>query len=322
MIHDLASPKVVGITPFETPDPYIVRALKRSSAIAVLDIGRDEAALERALRRLGELEVEGFGIRIPEGVAADPSKFGPEVDLVVLPFGSDLGKWKGREIWVQITAVDEAKRAIADGASGIIVKGAESGGYVAEKTSFVLLQKVVREAKARIWVQGGIGFHTAAACIAAGACGVVLDSQLSLALESQLPENIKKVIRKLDGTETRVFGNYRLFFRNDLPIGKTTDISRSQILERLGAADLETNYIPMGQDVAFARIFADKFISVSGIVRAIDGSIGEHVRHALENGPCDGMSRMARLHGTAYPIAQGPMSRVSDNPEFAKSVAM
>ena len=61
------------------------------------------------------------------------------------------------------------------------------------ETSFVLIQKWRQYAERHritlpFWVRGGIGPNTAAACLAAGAAGVVLDSQVLLARESPLTE--------------------------------------------------------------------------------------------------------------------------------------
>ena len=50
----------------------------------------------------------------------------------------------------------------------------------------MLVQRLVGALDVPVWAQGGIGEHTAAACIAGGAAGVVLDSQLALVRESSL----------------------------------------------------------------------------------------------------------------------------------------
>ena len=66
---------------------------------------------------------------------------------------------------VTVTSIDEALAAEAAGADGLIAKGNESGGRVGESSAFVLLQKLVERVATPIWVQGGIGPHTAAACL-------------------------------------------------------------------------------------------------------------------------------------------------------------
>src|SRR5262249_43244344 len=95
---------------------------------------------------------------------------------------------------------------------GLILKGNESGGRVGVDTTFILLQRwqaAVHAGEVRsvpVYAQGGIGFHTAAACVAVGAAGVVLDSQLLLARESSLSEAARGRLLALDGSETQCLG--------------------------------------------------------------------------------------------------------------------
>ncbi len=247
---------------------------------------------------------------------------------------------------VQVTSIEEARAAAVLGADALIAKGAESGGRIGSETAFVLLQRLaaepsvifrgpgadpsdetVREERAvhampPIWVQGGVGVHTAAACIAGGAAGVVLDAQLALARESTLPEAIKSAIRSMDGSETAVVAEHRVYTRPDLSIARSTALSAGDVIQRLGARDLETNLLPAGQDAAFARSFADRFKTAGGIVHAIETSIDEHLRLAAEHAPLSPESGLARAHGVRYPIAQGPMTRVSDRAAFADAVSV
>src|SRR5439155_507177 len=57
-----------------------------------------------------------------------------------------------------------------------------------------------------VWVQGGIGPNTAAACAAGGAAGVVLDAQLLLARESLLSPDARRRLAAFDGSETQCLG--------------------------------------------------------------------------------------------------------------------
>src|SRR5262249_12793229 len=125
-------------------------------------------------------------------------------------------------------SLDEAIRAEALGGDGLILKGQEAGGRVGAETAFILLQRwhAHRQAGARtnlpVWVQGGVGLHTAAACLVAGATGVVLDSQLLLGRESPLPPEARQLLQAFDGSETVCLGEclgsaYRVFKRPGLP---------------------------------------------------------------------------------------------------------
>ena len=110
-------------------------------------------------------------------------------------------------VLLEVISEDEARAGEAAGVDGLIAKGHESGGRVGEETTFVLLQRLLGTMALPVWAQGGIGLHSAAACVAAGAAGVILDSQLALVRESTLAEDVKKAISRLDGSETACIGS-------------------------------------------------------------------------------------------------------------------
>src|SRR5262249_41951707 len=86
----------------------------------------------------------------------------------------------GLRAYVQVTSLQQAIDARDAGASHLIVKGNESGGLVGEETALILLQAILPAVSLPIVAKGGIGLHSAAACLAAGVSGVWLDWQLGL----------------------------------------------------------------------------------------------------------------------------------------------
>ncbi len=96
-----------------------------------------------------------------------------------------------------------------------------------------------------MWAAGGIGEHTAAAAVIGGAAGVVLDTQLALLPEAELPEPIAAVLRGMDGSETQLVGGLRVL----RPRGVSADA-----LEGPGAIDPAT-LPPVGQDGFLAARF-------------------------------------------------------------------
>src|SRR5439155_137297 len=137
----------------------------------------------------------GFGVRIATGCAVRPDDLPAAVDTVVLgrdaPWcAADLAGT--RRVLVEVTGPGEARTAAAAGASGLIARGNEAGGPVGELTSFVLLQRLLAgdAGDLPVWVAGGIGPRSAAACVLGGAAGVVLDSQLALVAEAELPADL------------------------------------------------------------------------------------------------------------------------------------
>ena len=203
--------------------------------------------------------------------------------------------------------------AIAAGAHGLIAKGCEAGGRIGDETTFVLVQRLATELGVPVWAAGGIGEHTAAACIAGGATGVVLDSQLALVRESSLPAPVQAAIRAMDGSETTVLDGHRVFTRPDVR-PHTFDA------QKLGGDDLATNLVPVGQDGAFAN--ARRIRDRGGVhPRASTPRSRDHLSLAATHQPLAPGAPFAAAHGLRYPIAQGPMSRVSDRAKFAQAVA-
>jgi acyl transferase domain-containing protein/NAD(P)H-dependent flavin oxidoreductase YrpB (nitropropane dioxygenase family) len=288
--------------------------LCRAGALGVLDLGRDPA---KAAAALAEASTSGvsFGVRIPEGVSAPALPEGAEV--VVVSEGTDPAAWPDRRVLVQVTSAKGALAAERSGAYGVIAKGSESGGRVGEASAFVLLQQVVQACTVPVWLQGGIGVHSAAAAIVGGARGVVLDGQLALLEESCLPQAIETLVGGLDGSETTVANGYRVFHRPDLPVGRLAE----ELPDSLGPGPLDTRLLPVGQDAALAQPLATRYPRALDLVRGLNREIDGHRGQAVAAASHAPGSAFARDHGLRYPIVQGPMSRVSDTAAFAEAVA-
>ncbi len=315
-------PMVLGVTPFEIPNPYLVRSLFHAGALGILDLGRDERLRIKALQKLEDWRISRYGVRIPQGVTIDEKSLPDSAAVVVVEGNCEFRNFiDNRIVLVQVTSLKEAEIAQKGGAHGLIAKGAESGGRIGEKTAFILLQQLIQSVDLPIWVQGGIGIHSASACIAGGARGVVLDSQLALLRESVLNDDVKKVISVMNGTETTVVNGYRIFMRPDLRQYQVPDIPVEDIISHLGGSDPTAEYIPVGQDGSFAKRFADEYVCAQNLVKAIYQAAADNPRVARELMPLKPSSSICEALGIEYPIFQGPMSRITDTPGFALKIA-
>ncbi len=200
------SDDLILLSPLERPDVGLVAAAVTAGALGVLNLGRDPARGAHALAAACGM-VRELGVRVHAGVAI--GELPPQVVCVIVTSADEVARFAAmtppRRVLVQVTSEREARAAIAAGASGVIAKGCEAGGRIGDETTFVLVQRLVAALGdgVRIWAQGGIGEHTAAACIAGGAAGVVLDSQLALVRESSVPAEIQVAIGAMDGSEPR-----------------------------------------------------------------------------------------------------------------------
>jgi acyl transferase domain-containing protein/NAD(P)H-dependent flavin oxidoreductase YrpB (nitropropane dioxygenase family)/NAD(P)-dependent dehydrogenase (short-subunit alcohol dehydrogenase family)/acyl carrier protein len=313
---------ILGITPFHRPDPGLAVALARAGARAAIDLGADVREGLEAVERAARDVSSGLGIRLHGSAELDPARVPAAVEFVILPPGVDPAPWRPRQVFVRVTSLEQALGAREAGADALIVAGGESPGLVGEETAFVLLQRVAEGTDLPLWIQGGIGPATAAACLVAGSQGIVLDDQLALAAEASTPAEIRALLAAVDGSETEVIAGYRVFARSDLaPVASSRGAHPAVVASRLGPGPLAERLLPLGQAAAFARPLAQRHRTVRGILEAVRLAAEDGVRAAREQAPLAELAPLARDHGIRYPIFQGPMTRVSDQASFARSVA-
>ncbi|MCK8680621.1 type I polyketide synthase [Streptomyces lichenis] len=303
MTRPVSSELVIGISPFGLPDAGLAAAVSRCGGLGVLDLGDGDRTARAALARLRELAAPGtYGIRVGPRCALDPEDLdGPFPAVVVLAPESAWGPARLPAhclVLAEPGHPDEARRLAAEGVDGFLARGSECGGRAGELSTFVLLQALLADpelAEHPVWACGGIGPRTAAAAVAGGAAGVVLDVQLALLAESRLPEEAAAALRTADGTDTSVI-----------------DGVRSLRPGRPGAG------LPTGQDAYLAARFAEEYGTVPRAVAAVRAAA---LRGAGDAASLLPGSPMSAALGTLLPIAQGPMTRVSDQPAFAAAVA-
>ncbi|MFD3807034.1 SDR family NAD(P)-dependent oxidoreductase [Streptomyces sp. NPDC058619] len=311
---------VVAVSPFEEPHPRIVTAAERAGFLGLLDLGRDDGAARRGLAEVARrLRGGRHGVRVPAGCPLAPHELPAAVDTVLLADPAShtaerVAAWSAAEgrprVWAEVTDPAEALAAVAAGAGALVAKGHEAGGRVGAATTFVLLQQLLadpRLAGVPVRAHGGIGPHTAAAAVAGGAAGVLLDVQLALTAEGEpgLPAEVTDALRAMDGSETRLADGHRVYARPGLtpPEGPVAAL--------LGARDLHGQLLPVGQDGASAARLAARHRTTAGVLRAVREAVPGHLAAAVR----------ARTSGRPPAVAQGPMTRVSDRAAFAGAVA-
>jgi acyl transferase domain-containing protein/NAD(P)H-dependent flavin oxidoreductase YrpB (nitropropane dioxygenase family) len=322
-------------------------AASRANAVGILHLedSREANATAQLLEQLSRLGRNQIGVALDASKPEFAREILPElppISHLLLRAGDpaetqqivSIARQRRLTILLEAVCVEEAHLGELLGVDGLIAKGNESGGRVGEETTFVLLQRILKTTRLPVFAQGGIGLRSAVACFAAGAAGAVLDSQLLLTRESGLPAPVQETVSRLDGGETVCLGSdlncrYRVFSqpgseaieelrRMEQTLADTSEWRRL-IESRIGWDNPRDQVWPLGQDAAFAASLAARFRTVGGVIRAIRDAVHEHA-HAEPVAFGEG-SPMSRFLGTRYPILQGPMTRVSDNPAFAAEVA-
>ncbi|WBB73881.1 SDR family oxidoreductase [Micromonospora sp. WMMD1128] len=293
------------------PGPRITAATAAGGGQGIIDLATGDDWSLRALARAASWSAAPIGVRVPAGCRATPTELAraanDRVDLIVVEPASP---WPLAEITphhrvlVEVTSRAEARAAAAAGAHGLIARGMEAGGRIGELSSFVLLQQLVADdtVDLPIWVAGGIGPRTAGACLIGGAAGVVLDTQLALMPESDLPTDVQAAIRRMDGSETVLRDGIRG-------------------IRRGGPHGADTELLPVGQDGWLATTFADRWPDTSAAVRGMRAEMLAAVDRPDAADLLQPGAPLAAALGVRVPVAQGPMTRVSDEASFAAAVA-
>ncbi|MEW6221190.1 MAG: nitronate monooxygenase, partial [Thermodesulfobacteriota bacterium] len=339
------------------PDASLAIAGSRAGAVGILDLELcgDPGRAARELARLARFAGGPFGVRIPSAFdlhAVLLPALPAGCTTIILAGGLDpdpaplLARLRGlpRRILLECVSAAEAEAGLRLGIQGLIAKGHEAGGRVGDETTFILLQRLLAGFSLPVWAQGGIGLHTAAACLAAGAAGAVLDAQLALARESPLGAALRAALSRADGRDTVLLGEAL-----GRPVRACTLAGRHRLAalreeeRRLAAAggdpsavraawtgciagaaglqDPDADLLLLGQDLALAPELARRLVTAGGIVQAIRQAARRGLALAGRLRPLAPESALARAHGTRYPVVQGPMARVSDVPAFAAAVA-
>ncbi|MDX6719062.1 MAG: hypothetical protein QOJ63_1316, partial [Solirubrobacteraceae bacterium] len=318
---------VIGVSPFGEPNARLVASVCGAGGLGVLDLGAGDHRAREALGFTARGATVPFGVRVGTGCALGPTDLPPQVDTVLL--GADL-PWQPAtllprlRVLVEVTGVEEARRAARQGAHGLVARGHEAGGRVGELGSFVLLQRLLGEEELSlpVWVWGGVGLRVAAAAVVGGAAGVVLDSQLALLAESDLADDVRALIATMDGSETVVVAGDRVLLRRGRGgAGAAANRAEASTDAAPGASHQGPRPLDIGQDGFLAKRFAERHRGAGGAVRAVRASILEALRDDSAGDTLRAGSPLARALRIRLPVAQGPMTRVSDRARFAAAVA-
>ncbi|MFE1314611.1 SDR family NAD(P)-dependent oxidoreductase [Streptomyces sp. NPDC058755] len=280
---------ILCLTPFGEPDAGPAVAACAAGALGILDLGDGDRRSREELNRLSRAAPGPFGVRVTGRCALDPGELGGAPDTVVLARDApwNLGEVAARyRLLAEVTDLAQAREAVRAGAHGLIARGAESGGRIGGLSTFVLLQQLLGEGglEVPVWACGGIGPRTAAAAVAGGAAGVVLDSQLALLAESRLPEAVRAALRSLDGSETVVVAGHRVLRRRGPDAPPPPPDDAEAVASLLGARDLRRQLLPVGQDGFLAARFAERWGDVRRTVREVGAAIREVVGAAEAEG--------------------------------------
>jgi len=255
--------EIIASTPIGYPDARVAKAAAAGGfvgAVALEQAGPDviSEVLSSLISTRSEftVSIEGLGksewallkpavgrglVRV---ILSDPSRSTLKKDLALL-------REHNVASLTVATTLAEAVRAEKAGAGAIIATGGLS-----------VLAQIAGAVSVPVYARGGIGLHSASACLAAGAAGVVLDWQLALCEESALPKEVKEQILAPGGVQSH----------------------------------------PFGPDASLAPDLAERFRTVKGVCQAIRREALRQLRVSTRRLLLSEGAPFTRLHGTKYPV--------------------
>ena len=241
----------------------------------------------------------------------------------IVPVGLQVDAQPQQKIIYEVVSLKDAEWALAQNPYGLIIKGNEASGLVGDDSVFILFQKVSKIATCPIWLRGGVGVHTSAAALSLGAQGVVLEDECFLFPEFGVNKDLKALIARFDGSETRIEHGQRFYVNQPYwPKGKSKDfIDENFLVESLSEVPTSKSaLIQFGQSVGLAKNYLERFATLSNFITQINWSQQGHLQQAQQFAANSiNQQRFKTDFGVELAVAQGPMTRVSDEPEFTNA---
>jgi len=340
--------------PLVSVDTAYFESIHQAGGLPVLDT--EFLSLDKVRQEIENLEGRGilFGIRLQvtdtKIISMLQERQFAHLDLVIFgyrqvqelrDFEFDQARSK---LFIEICDVGCTDVLASISPHGLVIRGSEAPGRGSRYSAFVLMQWYLENTDLPLFIHGGVGWHTAAGLFAAGASGLVLDNQLYLTRQAPVADAFKTIIAKIEENDSAVIGGalgcaYRFFSKLGTRIIKELKSREAALKDGVDPdaalyAEIRTHITSLnnptaeplqslfylGQDAAFAKHFTRASQDVNAIINAFFENIGSCLDCVDEHDPMQAGTALAAEHGTQYPVMQGPMANISDNPEFARRV--
>jgi len=210
----------IDIPVVQAPMGWIARsqlasAVSNAGGLGVIETSSGELdSIREEIRKMHDLTDKPFGVNIAQAFVRDPDIVQFVVDQGVKFVTTSAGsptkytgalKEAGLTVFHVVPTLDAALKAIDAGVDGLVVEGAEGGGFKNPKdvSTMVLLPLVRSRTDLPIIAAGGITCgRTMAAAFALGAEAVQMGTRMVSAAESPVHENWKNAIVDAKETDT------------------------------------------------------------------------------------------------------------------------
>ena len=242
----------------------LASAVSNAGGLGIIETSSGELDNIRVeIKKMRELTDKPFGVNIAQAFVRDPdiAQFiiDEGVKFVTTSAGSperytETLKSAGLTVFHVVPSLSAALKAVQYGVDGLIVEGAEGGGFKNPKdvASMVLLPLVRSKVDVPIIAAGGfVDGKSMAAAFALGAEGVQLGTRMVSAAESPVHDNWKNAICDAGEQDTVFLSRFGPPALRALRTKKTTELEKDQIKRlqqfRVRRGDMEASIALSGQ---------------------------------------------------------------------------
>ncbi|MBV9331841.1 MAG: nitronate monooxygenase [Alphaproteobacteria bacterium] len=193
----------------------LASAVSNAGGMGIIETSSGELeAVREEIRKMRNLTKRPFGVNIAQAFVRDPAIVDFVINQGVKFVTTSAGdprrycaalKEAGLTVFHVVPSLKAALRAVECGVDGLIVEGAEGGGFKNPRdvATMVLLPLVCEKVGVPVIAAGGItDGRTMAAAFALGAEGVQMGTRMVSSAESPVHENWKKAILEAQETDT------------------------------------------------------------------------------------------------------------------------
>jgi enoyl-[acyl-carrier protein] reductase II len=235
----------IEIPVIQAPMGWIARAplaaaVSNAGGMGIIETSSGELeVIKGEIRRMRELTDKPFGVNIAQAFVKDPGIAQFVIDQGVKFVTTSAGsperytaplKAAGLTVFHVVPTLKAALKAVAAGVDGLVVEGAEGGGFKnpLDVASMVLLPLVRSRVDVPIVAAGGfVDGRSMAAAFALGAEAVQLGTRMVSAAESPVHANWKQAIVEAEETGTVFLNRFHGPALRALRTARTTRLERS-----------------------------------------------------------------------------------------------
>src|SRR5436190_1040829 len=216
----------------------LASAVSNAGGLGIIETSSGELdAVRDEIKKMGDLTDKPFGVNIAQAFVRDPNIVQFVIDQGVRFVTTSAGdptrytaelKAAGLTVFHVVPTLRGALKAVDAGVDGLIVEGAEGGGFKNPRdvATMVLLPLVASKVDVPIIAAGGmVDGATMAAAFALGAEGIQMGTRMMSSLESPVHDNWKQAVLAAGETDTVLLN------RHQSPALRALRTTRTEALE-------------------------------------------------------------------------------------------